>query len=136
MPPLLGAVHRAHVDDGAALALHHLARHGLAHQEAAFEVDGDHRVPVGFGDVEKGRSLEDAGVVDQAVHLTETRQRGGQCRIHFGLEGDIAVLVQGLAAAGVQFIRQALAGLVGHVPQRHGSAVAHEAACTGCAYAL
>ena len=129
-------IDRTHVDDGAAALLHHHPRHGLADEEVAFQIDVDDGVPVGLGDVEKGRGLEDAGVVDEAVDLPEARQRGGQRGVDLRLVCDVAVQIVGLRAGCVQFGDQACADFVGHVPQGHRGAVVHHAAGAGLTDAL
>ena len=74
--------------------------------------------------------------INQAVHMAEVRQRGGQCGVHIGLAGHVAVAVKRPRPCSLQFGGQGLAGGVGHVPQRHGGAVTHQAARAGLADAL
>jgi hypothetical protein len=112
-------------------ALHHLARHGLAHQERALDVDADHRVEVGLGHVQEIRSLEDAGVVDQHVDAAMRGQGARDQRVHVGLVADVAVHVD-----PAEFGCQRLARRVGQIGQHHVGAFAREAAGAGLADAL
>ena len=61
------ALHRADVDDLAALAPDHVARHRLADQEHAVEVGLHQLVPVGLGELLERRAALHAGVVDEDV---------------------------------------------------------------------
>ncbi len=79
-------------------AFGHLARHRLADQEGALEVDVDHRVPVGLGDVEEVGGAEDAGVVDQDVDPSERRERRRGRGLDLAAAGDVAADRPGLGA--------------------------------------
>ena len=101
----------------------HRARDRLADQERALQVDVDHRVPVGLGDVEEVGRLEDAGVVDQRRRRGRRPQRRGERGVDLGLARDVAVHARARAPArelGGQRLRR---GVV-DVPQRDRGAVA------------
>ena len=131
------AVHRAHVHDGATLpALHHFARHGLAHQEGALQVDGQHRVPVGFAHVQEIGRLEDAGVVHQRVQAAEGGHAGGGGGLHLRRIGHVAGLEDTARTEGRQFIGQRLPACGVHIPQRQVRAFGRQAARAGRTNAL
>jgi hypothetical protein len=65
-PPEL-ALHRADVDDLAALARDHAARHRLADDEHAVDVGAHQLVPVGLREFVERRTALHAGVVDEDV---------------------------------------------------------------------
>jgi hypothetical protein len=125
------AVDRAHVDDAPAAGLDHLARHGLAHEERALDVDADHRIEIGLGHVQKIRRLEDAGVVHQHIDAAVRGQGARDQRVHVGLVADVAMHVD-----PAEFARQGLARRVGQIGQHHAGAFAREAAGAGLADAL
>jgi len=54
-----------------------LFRRGLAHEEQGLEVEVDHVVPVGLGEVDGVGAADDAGVVHQDVDVAVGRQRAG-----------------------------------------------------------
>lgn len=58
---------RAKVDDLAAAARHHVAASGLAEQPHRFEVDIEHLVPVGLGEVGGRVTALDAAAVDDDI---------------------------------------------------------------------
>ncbi len=130
-------VDRAHLHDRAAAALgDHLARDRLADQEAALEVDRDHRVPVGLGDFEERRGAEDAGVADQRVDATEGGQRRGQRGVDLGLGRDVAAQRPHARALRGQRLGERSGLGLGEVPQRDDRAVVDQALDAGRAYAL
>ena len=104
----------------------HRARHGLRDEEGAFQVDVDHGVPVGFGDVQEVGCLEDAGIVDQCVDTPECGQRRRQRGVDLRLERDVAVAIDRLVAACRERGCQRLAARIVDIPQRDRRAIAHQ----------
>jgi hypothetical protein len=108
-------VDRGHVDDRARLAagfqlLDHLARDRLADEERALEVDRQHAVEVGFGDLEKITAGDDPGVVDQNVDGAIGVERRRDQVAHVELLRHVAVHEHGLAAVLGDVAGGALAG--------------------------
>ena len=111
--------------------LRHLARHGLAHQEGALEVDAQHGVEIGFGHVQEIGRLEDAGVVDQHVDAAVRGQGARHQRVHVGLVAHVAVHVE-----RAEFGGQRAAVRVVQIGDHDVGAFAREAPGAGLADAL
>ena len=62
------------------------AGEGLGEEEDGLEVDVDHRVPVGLGEVDGVGAADDAGVVDEDVEGAERQER--LRRLGGGVEGE------------------------------------------------
>jgi hypothetical protein len=114
--------HRADEHDAAVLAPAHGRQRGLAAVVDALEVDRQHAVPFGLGDLGERDGLRDAGVGHQDVRLAQLA--GHLCihRVDIGAHGHIGAQRQGTAAASADRPGQFLDAVGLHVRDGHGDA--------------
>ena len=91
----------ADVDDFAGAAGDHVGEGELAEVHEAFDVDGLHAVPVGFGGFEEEAAGVDAGVVDEGVDVAVAGDGGVDSGFTIGTVGDVALEGVGGAAGGI-----------------------------------
>jgi hypothetical protein len=80
-----------------------MARRGLAAQEGALEVDAHDAVEIGLGDIEEIVAMDDTGIVDEDVDVTEHVERRGYQIVHGEPVADIGADEAHLAERG-QFL--------------------------------
>lgn len=91
----------ADVDDFAGAAGDHVGEGELAEVHEAFDVDGLHAIPVGFGGFEEEAAGVDAGVVDEGVDVAVAGDGGVDGGFAVGTVGYVALEGVGGAAGGV-----------------------------------
>ena len=112
----------------------HDADGGLAHQEAAAQVHGQHAVE-GIGGLLQGgqAGVADARVVDQRIDAAPARLHRVDGRLHIGRLGDVAAQAE---VVGAEFGGAGLGGVGTQVQQGHLPAVGREALRRGPADAV
>ena len=82
-------VDRAHIEDRARLLRIHVRDHRLGGEKRAVEVDGEHRLPVGKGEVLDRVDDLDAGIRDEDVDRAPRRDHGGDAGVDLLLVGHV-----------------------------------------------
>ncbi|MNP49663.1 hypothetical protein D3C76_1438670 [compost metagenome] len=80
-----------------------------------FQVHAHHQVPVFFREADEHAVTQDAGIVDQHMHLAKRRQRGVDDVLRATQGGDIVVVGDGLAAPRVYLVHHRLGRLAADV---------------------
>ena len=105
-------VHRAHVDDAAALLLVHLAQRSPRGEERAVEMNCHQPLPFGEFEIDDGRHDLDAGIADEDIEGAECLDHLGGSVVHLLLVGDVHRDADGALAGGVDLARGGIGRLL------------------------
>ncbi len=122
-------MHRAHIDDRAALAARiHMLDGGLGGEEGAVQMDGQHLLPVGERVLFDRRNDLDARIRHQHIDAAQFFHRALDAAIHGFFIGHIHRHGQCLAALGDDAARHLLRILEIQIGDHYGGAEARELA--------